>query len=557
MADMGALQAQIKALSDAYAAQLPDKLQQIDQLWTGLPRASWDAAGFDTLHRMVHSLTGSGKTFGFPMLSDAARTLEDYLRPLAEAKAAMHEDQRNTIQIMLRELRVAAMQREGSELSGLATLSRPAPATGGRRRVFVVEDDKNLAELLRVQLSYYGYEVSVFHALTDFRLAMRDSPEVTVVMNVSNPDDSLGGIHAMNEIQKGRSVPQPVIFVSSQPEFTARLEAVRAGACAYLYKPVDIGSLIDKLDALTAPLPSGERRVLIVDDSVTMTTIFSTVLQQAGLDVKVVNDPMLAFDALQDFAPDLVLLDIYMPGCNGLEFAKVIRQLDALVGIPIVFLSAEDDIDKQVVAMGLGGDDFLVKPIQPQHLVAAVTNRIRRSLSLRSLIVRDSLTGLLNHTAIKDQLDHEAAQARRRKSPLSFAMVDIDHFKQVNDVYGHPAGDQVIKSLARLLKQRLRKTDTVGRYGGEEFAVVLSDADGATAVRVMDAIREDFSKVRHSAGDKEFSVSFSCGIADFAHFGDAARLCEAADGALYAAKHAGRNHLVLADAPAGGGERPS
>jgi len=280
-------------------------------------------------------------------------------------------------------------------------------------------------------------------------------------------------------------------------------------------------------------------------------------LEKAGLEVRVVNDPMLAFDALREFLPDLVLLDIYMPGCNGMEFAKVIRQLDALVGIPIVFLSAEGDLDKQLVAMGLGGDDFLVKPIRPQHLVATVTNRIRRSLSLRSFIVRDSLTGLLNHTAIKDQLDHEAAQARRRKTPLSFAMVDIDHFKQVNDIYGHPAGDQVIKSLARLLKQRLRKTDTVGRYGGEEFAVVLSDADGATAVRVMDVIREDFSKVRHSAGGKEFSVTFSCGIADFADFGDAARLCEAADGALYAAKHAGRNHLVLADAPAGGGERPS
>jgi len=552
MADVGALQAQINALGDAYAAQLPERLKQIDELWAGLPLGTWDGVRFGTLHRMVHSLTGSGKTFGFAMLSDAARNLEDYLGPLAAAQAALREDQSDKIQAMLRQLQAAAMHREVPDTPGFVKFARPAPVPPDRLRVFVVEEDGDLAELLRVQLSYHGYEVSIFHTLVDFRLAMQDSPEVVVVMDVGYPEDGLGGIHAMNEIQNHRSSPQPVIFVSSQQEFSVRLEAVRAGAVAYMYKPVDIGSLIDELDAISAPEPTGRHRVLIVDDAASMTTIFAAVLEQAGLEVRAVNNPMLALDALQEFLPDLILLDIYMPECSGMELAKVIRQLDAFVSIPIVFLSAEGDIDKQLVAMGLGGDDFLVKPIQPQHLVAVVTNRIRRSLSLRSLIVRDSLTGLLNHTAIKDQLDHEAAQARRRKTPLSFAMVDIDHFKQVNDKHGHPAGDKVIRSLARLLRQRLRKTDVVGRYGGEEFAVVLSDADGATAVRVLDAIREDFSKLRHRAGDSEFRVTFSCGIADFALFPDAARLCEAADRALYAAKHAGRDRLVLADSLLGG-----
>jgi len=251
-------------------------------------------------------------------------------------------------------------------------------------------------------------------------------------------------------------------------------------------------------------------------------------------------------ESLLEFAPDLILIDIYMPGCNGMELAKVIRQLDAFVSIPIVFLSAESNLDKQLIAMGLGADDFLTKPIQPLHLVSSVSSRIQRSLKLRSFMVRDSLTGLLNHTTIKEQLSREVALAKRQGTPLAFAMIDIDHFKQVNDAYGHAAGDRVIKSLSRLLKQRLREAEMVGRYGGEEFAVILSNTDGVMAVKVMDAIRKDFSQLRNRADSREFAVTFSCGVADVLHFGDHAELSNAADKALYTAKNSGRNQVVLA-----------
>jgi diguanylate cyclase (GGDEF)-like protein len=293
---------------------------------------------------------------------------------------------------------------------------------------------------------------------------------------------------------------------------------------------------------------------MIVDDSIALTAYHAAVLEQAGMVVRAVNNPLNVIASLQEFAPDLILIDLYMPECNGTDLASVIRQLEAYVSIPIVFLSAESDLDKQLFAMGLGGDDFLTKPIQPQHLISSVTSRIRRSLLLRSFMVRDSLTGLLNHTAIKDQLDGEVAAAIRQKKPLSFAMIDIDHFKQVNDIYGHPVGDRVIKSLSRLLKQRLCASDLIGRYGGEEFAVVLVDADRMTAIKVLDTIRDDFSRLRHLADEKEFSVTFSCGIADVSHFPDGAKLSDAADKALYKAKHAGRNCVMLAGNPSADGK---
>jgi len=552
MADANELQAQLKALCDAYGAQLPEKLKQLEQVWKHLCQDSWDEENFQTLHRMVHSLTGSGKTFGFALLSDVARNLEEHLKQLAQAKVTLNEQQRSHIHGLISELHQVTLRRDApvGDQTGIIAVAPPKQSTASSKYIFLVDNDQKQAEELKVQLCYFGYEVSVFSNLADFRLAMQANPDVVVLIDINFPEDSLGGIHAIKEIQQGRDIPLSVIFLTAQNEFEVRLEAVRAGSFAYLSKPVNIGNLIDKLDSVTSTHSSAPYRVLIVDDSESLTTYYATVLEQAGMVVEVVNNPLDVMVPLIEFTPNLILLDIYMPECNGLELSKVIRQLDAFVSIPIVFLSTESNLDKQVFAIGLGGDDFLTKPIQPQHLISSVTSRIQRSLILRSFMVRDSLTGLFNHTALQDQLVLEVARAKRQRASLAFAMVDIDHFKQVNDTYGHPAGDAVITSLSRLLKQSLREVDVVGRYGGEEFAIILNNTDGMAAVKVLNTIRMSFSQLRHFADGKEFSVTFSCGIADIFCFNDSTKLVDAADKALYKAKHFGRNQVVLADTPA-------
>jgi diguanylate cyclase (GGDEF)-like protein len=550
MYDPAELQAKLKTLSDAYASELPEKLHQIELAFSQLPPKGWDEQGFHSFFSLVHSLIGSGKAFGFASLSDVARNLETYLSQLAQTKSALDKKQRDLILGLIGELQQAAAHREISpaDSSGLIAILHSGQGAASPRRIFLVEDEREIADELKIQLGYYGYSVSVFNTLKDFRLALQQNMDVIVLMDVTFPMDRLGGINTMKEIQQGREIPLPVVFLSAHDDFETRLGAARAGGIAYLTKPVNIGNLIDKLDNLTSPKPLTPYRVMIVDDSVALTAYHAAVLEQAGISVKAVNNPSKAIEALMEFSPDLILIDLYMPECNGTDLSKVIRQIDAFVSIPIVFLSSENDLDKQLFAMGLGGDDFLTKPIQPQHLISSVSTRIRRSLMLRSFMVRDSLTGLLNHTAIKDMLLGEMAWAVRQKKPLSFAMIDIDRFKQINDSYGHLVGDRVIKSLSRLLKQRLRSSDLVGRYGGEEFAVVLVDTNGETAMKVMENIREDFSRLRHLAGDgKDFQVTFSCGISDISQFSDPTKLSDGADKALYKAKKAGRNQIMRAE----------
>ncbi|MCG8544657.1 MAG: diguanylate cyclase [Alphaproteobacteria bacterium] len=412
----------------------------------------------------------------------------------------------------------------------------------------MIESNVEEAESLTSQLRQFGYCVTHCATAEASIAAVSTVNPVALLVGLSAGDTAIGEIEEIGATAKQHDTYPPVIFLSPDAQITTRLAAVRAGATALLLKPASMLDLVDTLDPLTDETADEPFRVLIVDDDPRICKYYQMILSEAGMQSKVCNKPLEAFEVLSEFRPELIIMDLYMPECRGKELAAVIRQEPAFDSIPIVFLSAEDDLLKQLDVMTIGGDDFLTKPIRPEHLVMAVYTRARRFRSLRSLMLRDSLTGLLNHTTTKEHVDIELARMRREGQPLAFATIDLDHFKQVNDTYGHPAGDRVIKTLSSLLKQRLRNTDVIGRTGGEEFAVALTGVGAEQAVEIMNDVRESFSRIRQQHSEGEFVVTLSCGIAIFPDFCDLASLTDAADRALYQAKHAGRNQAVLADA---------
>ncbi|MGA1130929.1 MAG: diguanylate cyclase [Prochlorotrichaceae cyanobacterium] len=411
--------------------------------------------------------------------------------------------------------------------------------------IFLLESDWNEGEILGGQLQSFGYDVRLFQSLSNLQESIAKMPPSAILINITFLHSYAEESDFINQVRSVSRWSVPIFFISSEDSLESRIRAVRAQGNAYFTKPINVWQLVDKLDRLIIHSVSEPYHILIVEDDPVLADYYQLILRDAGMQTTIVTNPSEIMEPLIESKPDLILMDVYMPDFSGLELAVVIRQQDTFVSIPITYLSRETNIDKQMLAMSMGGDDFLTKPIQPEHLVAAVTSRVQRSKALRSLMVRDSLTGLLNHSNIKEKLHLEVARSDRQNVPLSFAMIDIDHFKKINDTYGHLAGDRVIKNLARLLRQRLRQTDILGRYGGEEFAAILIGTDGQTAFKVLESIRQDFSQVFQQLGGAEIIVTFSCGIASFPDYIDANHINDAADQALYQAKDRGRNCTVL------------
>ncbi|NJL04065.1 MAG: diguanylate cyclase [Chloroflexaceae bacterium] len=568
----------IAQIRQRYLEQLPAMLATITEAWQALVEHGWEETPARTLYQKLHSLAGTGATLGLDIISSHASDWEHRLIVLLDAHQTPSTAELIAMGVCYGRLQQAYLHRSADTAAGdeadndndppiapeadLSLISPPdatdapdgkatplvlppALAEPDNRRVYLFADDLDMVQELVPQLGYFGYLARCFDDLNDLLRAVQRGVPVAIVRDIRtlrhSPDASLHGPSSTPVI--------PTMFLAEQGEFALRLEAVRAGGQAYFTYPVDVGTLVDRLDDLTVRRQPEPYRILIIEDDPHAIQIYTTVLQSAGMVTESLTDPLQVMRPLVEFNPDLILMDVYMPGCTGLEVAAVIRQQEAFVGVPIVFLSAEKRLDRQLTAMHQGGDDFLHKSISDDHLISAVSSRAQRSRALRASMSRDGLTGLLNHTSTKEHLERELRIAQRRSGQFVFALIDLDHFKQVNDTYGHSTGDRVLKSLARLLQQRLRRTDLVGRYGGEEFAVIMLDTDGTHAAQVLNDVREKFARFRQRADQYEFAVTLSCGVACYPVYGDADVLSRAADNALYRAKRNGRNQVVLATDP--------
>lgn len=532
----------MKDLRARYLADLPGKLDELEE---AIVAAQTHPELLITPQRMAHSLAGSGATFGVVAVSTISRKIEHQLLEVREGGGILLPDMAQQMLAAVAELQsIASEANANAQAQAPMTSVLPPSNTLPRKKICVIENELHVAEDLRLQLGYFGYDTQ--HFLSPQAFADHGLPAGTeaILCDVIFPEGATAGPERMRELAPTVCPDVPLLFMSSNDDMASRLKVVRAGGKAFLTKPVDMTALVTHLDRFTGGGISRSAKVLVVDDSPNFAKFYADVLEHSGMKTRTLTDPMRIIEALSEFQPDLILLDMYMPDCTGVELARVLRQQEAYVSVPIVYLSAENNVNRQLDAMTSGADDFLQKPIEPEHLVASIRARTDRHAQLRSYIVKDSLTNLLNHSRLREALDVELARAERSGSPVSFAMIDIDHFKSINDRYGHPVGDHVLRALARMLNQRLRKTDIAGRYGGEEFGVVLSDTDAATAVRVIDVLREDFSQIRHLANaDTEFRVTFSAGIAEFPAIRGVNALSRAADVALYEAKRKGRNRV--------------
>jgi diguanylate cyclase (GGDEF)-like protein len=410
-------------------------------------------------------------------------------------------------------------------------------------QTWLIGHDEAAWQALQVQLGYFGMSAE----FTSWQQPLPDSAGVAplLLLDMSSlPEAEWGSrIQALRQ----RFAMGQLIGLGVRSDFEQMQQALRGGCDSCLLEGTPPHAIVEHLMELDERHEQEAYRVLIVEDSKTASHLIRRTLEENQIVSEIVNDPRQALNALRQFNPDLILMDMYMPNCTGVEAARVIRQHSEFLSTPIVYLSGETNVALQVDAMRLGGDHFLTKPFNPVFLNAIVKSKIERYRALRRTMYHDSLTSLLNHSSGKNTLDMLLSSVAHEGGFLSVVMMDIDHFKQVNDSYGHPVGDQVIRSLSWLLKQRLRKQDILCRYGGEEFLIGMPHTDAEQAFAIMDRIRRDFAQIRHPYRDSHFHATASGGIATYPLYQSGDALIKAADEALYQAKRGGRNRIHCSD----------
>lgn len=452
----------------------------------------------------------------------------------------------------------AALQRQIDALLGAVAMSRPQTAERRSeepdeatvevewikpRSVWVMScpGRQELVDALCGQLRYFGFGVS--------EMAWgQDGPEGDMPLAVLFvPGEANPPAEYFERIASVRArCPASQLFYLGAPSAIEPVVALmRAGVDVAIPADEQASRVLDRILDLVQHAEQEKYRVLVVEDSRVAVAMIQRTLAQHGIDSQAIRDPGTLLDALEEYRPDLILMDMQMPRFNGIEATRVLRQMSEYAALPIVYLSGSTDIGMQVEALRLGGDQFLTKPFNPVLLAAVVKTKVERFRETLRSTKLDGLTGLLNHTAAKSRLDALVRQVAPVGS-LTVAMIDIDHFKGINDSFGHPVGDQVIRALAWLLKGRLRSSDLIGRYGGEEFMVALPGVTVDQARAVIDRIRSDFGALPHAHPGGALHATFSAGVAAYPVIDTAASLTEAADAALLQAKRLGRNRVELA-----------
>ena len=514
-------------------------------------------------YQSLHRLAGSAGTFGLPELGQHARSLEKKLKTQAESLSESSGLHQQSIEVSEGfadgiDALAALLQGDADHLAASPGDTAVAPqrqhsdgSHGMQVRVLLVDTDMDGAVgALSSDLARYGFVCQFVDEQDDQALEASVRASDGAVSLLCR-DTALPAVmrHVKSCRGEGPQRRLPVVAIGNDDSFDNSYRVARAGASAYFAAPIDVPELAERIESSAMERSAGVNgRVLIVEDDVELAEHYCLVLRAAGIEARALTNPERLMSELSAFQPDIVLLDVQIGDYSGVTLARLIRFEARWLSLPIIYLSSEDDRDDQLEALSKGADEFLVKPVTDEYLVRSVRIRCYRARQLSDLMNRDSLTGLFKHSLIKQELEQELARCRRLGHHSSVVMIDLDHFKQVNDTWGHRYGDIVIRALANLLRNRLRETDMIGRYGGEEFMLVLPDCPVQSAEKLVRGIGESFSELSFSVGEKNFHVTLSAGIAGINDFESGEAALEAADQALYRRKRGGRAGVTIHEA---------
>lgn len=526
---------QIASLKRDYLRDAPERLAELRKDLAAFRAGEKDA--LESLRQRFHRLAGSGGSYGFPRVTEVSRAMEE--RILTDPTPTVADA--DLFEQAIHDVR-DAFDGEASTLDMPMVLGR---RPGFAYHALIVMRPSPTRDGITAALIKIGYELDIHDGEIDpWDIPPSKRPDL-VVISTDVGDDALMLARYWAAATPER--PRAVVLADIDDKLD-RLRGAAAGLDAVFSEsmlPGELAQFARGLARVGAPPPN----VVVVEDDPAQAQLMATWLGQINARVSLCGSAKSATDTLAREMPDLVLLDVDLPDVDGYAIARLMRQDPRLALVPIVFLTARHTLADEMEGLRAGGDDFLAKPVERSHLLQVVLTRTERGRRIRELVHRDGLTGVLNHATLMAELEQSIAFAARHGDPLCFLMLDLDHFKRINDTHGHLTGDQVLLHVATVFRKSIRSSDLIGRYGGEEFGIILRRCPPDKGLLIAEKLRATLEATPVTVrGGAEIAPHVSIGVATFT--GDkpipVAIFAAEADRALYVAKASGRNRVEVA-----------
>lgn len=591
----GESQQQSAELRQAFLRHLPTRVERMSRRGRQLLSVGWDINALSLLHRDAQALAGAAGRYGALEASETLYALELALQPFVEGTALPDATQGERIGALVQRLakvanEIAMRAQEGPALRSaakaedpftvLSPLHRPAPphywrrlgvadlasapapapapppekaaapaptsakpspaprpATSARRIYLLDPGDPLLAdaaELLRRE----GHDVERFDSVEEFNEVLSAlTPDVAIVGNLAEAELQSVGERIRQSRQRGGA---RILFVvlGARNDLTQRLAALRAGADAFHAPPLSAAALVGDVREHLRTEPADAYRVLVVEDDRSQALFAESILRNAGFETRSETDPLRVLAVLDEFEPDLILMDLYMPNVDGMELTAIIRERERFIGVPIVFLSGEQDEEKHFAALDAGGDDFLAKPIRPKHLIAAVTNRIRRARvsrrAQRDPARRDPATGLYQRPYVIDRISAVLAAEPTAGGLLFVEIEDAPGLRERITLSGF---ETLSGQLGALLASTVGDQALCARFNDRAFLVFFPEANAEALIersrQLLAAIQNQPFELERQSVRVEVNIG-ACPLG--LGFADAGALLAAAERAARAAR---------------------
>ncbi|NMG06995.1 response regulator [Brasilonema sp. UFV-L1] len=513
---------QVSVLEQAAVAVLENKLTQ----------------GLHVLAQQeAHTLAGVLGTFGSSKGSQLARTIEHQLQAGKSFGTKKGKQLRQLVKALRQEI-----EQTPQELVSASQTNNDEPP-----KLLIIDSDSQVTRELVSEAQMRGITAEVVTNLSKAEEKIAQVRPNVVLLDPAVDNTTEEGLTLLAQLQKTPAVP--VLIFTACDSLSDRLEVARLGSRAFLQKPLPATQVLEAVTHVLQPADTSvEAVIMVVDDDPQILATLRSLLEPWGFKVITLNDSRRFWETLEASAPDLLILDIEIPHVSGIELCKVVRNDTRTCGLPILFLTAHTESAIVHEVFAVGADDFVSKPIVGPELVTRILNRLERIKLLRSLAETDPLTTVYNRHRATQDLNKFLRLSQRFNQPLCLAILDLDHFKQINDAFGHATGDVVLRQLGQLLRQSFRGEDVVCRWGGEEFVVGMYGMNQSDGVHRLEEVLKTLQKQEFIASNgSKFQVTFSAGVAQYPENGtDLQLLYRSADTALYQAKANGRNCVLPA-----------